>query len=113
MTADPCDTPRPLGAWCACWPGLSDGRRLHRATIYRWSLHGRAGVRLRTVIVPGLGRCATPRDVREFIDAVTRACDANSSRGARVRRQPRPGAQPTQRRHRALERHGLSPEAPK
>lgn len=75
----------PLRAWCHRWPGRSSSRPLNVATLYRWSLHGRHGVRLRTRCVPGSGRCATARDVLAFVCSFDSASQTAPVKKARAK----------------------------
>lgn len=46
-------------------PRKKKGKKVSRFTVLRWALHGRNGIRLRTVMVGGL-RCTTDSWAHEF-----------------------------------------------
>jgi hypothetical protein len=94
---DPTSTQlRPLAEYAHRIPSTRLGKRLNRATLWRWALHGANGVRLRTQRLGG-GRYTTDADVVEFmrrlsepsasslpVPASERGCTASSSESARI-----------------------------
>src|SRR5947209_1680704 len=51
-------------------PPLRAGKKLHKATPYRWARRGVAGIRLRTICVGGT-LCTSAGWLREFCDRLT------------------------------------------
>lgn len=48
-----CKNLRPLAEYCERVPSARKNKRIHRATIWRWALHGIRGATLRTVVLGG------------------------------------------------------------
>ena len=69
---------------CVDWPARD--RPLALGVVYRWAQKGRRGIRLRTVEVPGVGKCTTERWIREFVEAVNAPIDTATSPCAPPRR---------------------------
>lgn len=56
-------------------PPLPDGRRVSLASVYRWSLNGLRGVRLRRFKVGGTW-CSTTQELARWSAALTAAAEA-------------------------------------
>ena len=61
-----CQRLRPLAEYASRLPSSQRGKRLNRATLWRWALHGVRGRRLRTVTLGG-GRMSCDAWVCEFL----------------------------------------------
>lgn len=61
---------RPLAEYSNVLPSCRPGRRLHRATLWRWALKGVGGVRLQTVSL-GTARLTTDADIAAFMRALS------------------------------------------
>lgn len=51
-------------------PRQANGKRIHIATVYRWMLHGRRGIRLHSFLIGGR-RYVHLRDLLDWIDRLT------------------------------------------
>ena len=67
-----------LAEACRILPRRRGGKKPHIATLYRWSVSGVRGVRLRTVQV-GATRCTTRGDIAQFIADLTANRDGGPS----------------------------------
>ena len=92
-----------LAEACRCFPRRRAGKKPHIATLYRWSVSGVRGVRLRTVQV-GATRCTTRSSIDQFIADLTANRD-----GGPIARPVSPTAARAQRDQieRELEQEGL------
>lgn len=80
-----CQSLRPLGEYASRLPSGRSGKRLNRATLWRWALTGlRGGRRLRTVAM-GAARMTCDAWVWEFL---TQAGEAQTPLRARVAMDP-------------------------
>jgi len=61
---------RPLAEYSNVLPSSRPGRRLNRATLWRWALKGVGGVRLQTVSL-GSARLTTDADIAAFMRALS------------------------------------------
>lgn len=61
---------RPLAEYSNLLPSSRPGRRLNRATLWRWALKGVGGVRLQTVSL-GSARLSTDADIAAFMRALS------------------------------------------
>lgn len=61
-----CERLRPLAEYCDRLPSSRPGKRLNRATLWRWALSGLRGRRLRTVELGG-GRMTCDAWVWQFV----------------------------------------------
>ncbi len=70
-------TLRPLGDYRDRLPSRCHNRRLNRATLWRWALHGagKERIKLPTVVI-GSGRFTSDADVHAFIQARSAAKEA-------------------------------------
>jgi len=58
---------RPLAEYCDRLPSRRRGRKLNRATLYRWALHGVSGGRILQTVELGGGRFTCDAWVAEFM----------------------------------------------
>jgi hypothetical protein len=66
----PFDELMPLAVAPEAWPARADGSHPHYATLCRYATDGVAGVVLRTIRVPGVGRVTHRSWIRDFIVGV-------------------------------------------
>ena len=69
-----CRSLRPLAEYCDRLPSRRRGRKLNRATLYRWALHGVSGGRMLRTVELGGGRVSCDAWVDEFMRQ--RSCTA-------------------------------------
>lgn len=62
-----CRELRPLAEYCDRLPSRRRGRKLNRATLYRWALHGVSGGRILQTVELGGGRFTCDAWVAEFM----------------------------------------------
>jgi hypothetical protein len=93
-------------------PATASGKRLHRHIAFRWALRGARGVLLRTIEVPGVGKCTTKQWLAEFVALVNAAAVAAAPTGTAP---PKPRCRRSPQRHdrtaatqEVLARHGLA-----
>lgn len=92
----------PLSAVPAALPRLRSGKKVSISTVYRWTLGGCRGVRLRYTQV-GATRCTTRRWLDEFFAALTARAEGEPA--------PEPGTRSPARRARDLARAEREAEA--
>ncbi len=68
-------------------PSRRGGKRLHIATLYRWSQRGCRGIKLETVQVGGT-LCTSLEALQRFCDRLTAGDDATSPSELRTRESP-------------------------
>lgn len=84
--APTCRELRPLAEYCDRLPSRRRGRKLNRATLYRWALHGVSGGRILQTVELGGGRFTCDAWVAEFMRQLTIASPSTPAHGPNVER---------------------------
>src|SRR4051794_22487666 len=69
----------PLAYAAKFFPRRADGKKIHRATIYRYTVRGKSGVVLESAETGASGRCVSREGISRFFAELTRRKGLNRS----------------------------------